>query len=481
MAKESKLTSIIELPLGICLSGIPGKTALAWLDTVALECNRMRSAVQRKYLQWREDNPSWSVSKEEAKRRNKEIAETRALNKQRKIDGQEPLPLPEKISTLFGLEEKILYHWARSVATRVSSQIGSNIAQKAKSELTANVPYDHAFGKTNADGSRKLVCDALVNDEISRKTYRSFTIPCLRSTTLFAYQGYATGRANKAGSRSDVTGANCCYVDVVLWSTDSPFQQKSLRFRLNLKSREAGHRKILAKIAKGEIRMADSQLVKKDGQWYFQMAYNPEPKDYQLNPARTAVLVPGSGDSPFYIGFFDENGELFATRSIGNGRAYKMQLQRLTLRRRALQYRYRFGARKGRGRKSFFQKRNMETRSGLYLQAGFRKQAVAEIMKMVRVFDCGTMLYREPTKPVRVHSAIWFNQQDANFDYTIFLESLKHKMAAHRVDFSSDRIDMKHWKEMILEKSTEAGIALHGVRLLSGKTDSKAVSVVDTE
>ena len=486
--KAKQLTSIIELPLGLCLSPVRGRHAIAWLDNVAAECNRIRTTIQRQYLRWREDNPTWHppIAENKALRdRNKQI---RAENKIRVADGQSELPQEKPQSELIGTSENVLYKWAVDASPNVNTNIASHLAQRVKSELTARVPYNHPFGQFNPDGSWKLVRDALAANEVSAKSYRSETIPCPSANANFSYRGfrYDLKEFNKppehrTGSPSDVTGENHCCIEVPLWSKKFSNRQKRLRFRLKIKNLKPGHKRILAAIARSDIKFCDSQLVKKNDQWYLQMAYQPPTRNLGCNSAKTSVLMPGSGSSPFFLGFFDEHGVCYATRAIGNGPAYRMQQLRLKRRRKAIRYRYKFGARKGRGRRAFFETLRRESRSGIYLQDDFRKQAVADIVKSLRDHDCGTLLYREASKGTRMSGKIWFVQNDTTFNYTLFEATLAHKMAYHGINYSVDRLRMEQWRETLNEPNVIAGIALHGLRLYGKKSKSGSVSDIDSE
>ena len=76
--------------------------------------------------------------------------------------------------------------------------------------------------------------------------------------------------------------------------------------------------------------------------------------------------------------------------------------------------------------------------------ARFSKQMVADIISLSIRERCGSILYREPTMPVRDHC--WFAGQDVPMDWVAFAARLAHKCEVSGIEYDVTRIGMAEWR-----------------------------------
>jgi ribosomal protein L37E len=74
----------------------------------------------------------------------------------------------------------------------------------------------------------------------------------------------------------------------------------------------------------------------------------------------------------------------------------------------------------------------------------FAKQTVADLIKLAIREQCGKIVYREPTQPVK--DCGWFSTQDVPMDWTSFETKLKHRCSISGLEFVSEKIRMEEWR-----------------------------------
>jgi hypothetical protein len=431
-------TLVIELKLGSAIS-MPTHRLNALLTQTALDCDRARNAAVRFWERWREDNPDW---KPEQRR-------TRDGSPKAHADGR-PVLESEMISQA---AEHEMYYAARRAATNVNASVITSCRGQVLDALKARTPYNH-------EGTAQFVWQAILANELARPCYRGGTIPVPNNTAGLVYSGAASKKASKAAIEA---GQDQAILQFALLSKDSGYHCLSPIVRLHVRELSAGTRRILKAIAEGRDGYAfcDSSIVNKGKFWSFQLVAKVPTKDAGLTPSREAILFPQPGDQrrPFVLEMPD-NGR----RYIGNGDVLKRIRQQQVIRRKTLQARYREGVAPGHGKGRFFERLRPHSRQWPLVESMFTKMAVADIVKSCLRNDCGTVVYREPTMPVREHRRMWFAEHGIPFDWTRFEAQLIH--ACEKVGISvkvfgrkqkemrADRINMAEWRERIGDAST---------------------------
>lgn len=395
---------VLRIKLGASMSG-PSKRLPETLRAVAMECNRARNAVVRGWIRWREDNPSWTPGQRRDRKGNPKVA----------ADGKpmlEPAIMSQDI-------HKQLYHLARSVNRGVSSNVMSACWSEVIKRLKNKTPYNHP-------GDARYIWQAVLNYECSPPSYRSLAIPVPNKCAGLVYEGFAT---QAASDKAKALGESGCVLQFPVWSEESGRAMRNHIVRLNVGEMSRGHRKIIRRVASGELKMSDSVIVESKGKWYFNLVYKHPGENLGLNPDRTAILeLNDPGDQNPFLLRIPENGRPYY---LGHGKDLVAEWTRLSMRRRVMRFRYRSGRRQGRGKGKFFAGLRPYERSFIDMQDMVAKQMVADIVKLLAKHDCGSLEYREPTKPVRDFG--WYAKRGVPWNWTSFDAKLRFKMTHYGI------------------------------------------------
>lgn len=397
------MPQVINLKLGACLTA-PTKRNRTDLAEVATELNLARNAAVRHFVRWREDHPDWQG-------KGKRLIEN----------------------------ENEMYHAARAAAPNVNSKIVSSACQDVRKYLTGNVPYDHT-------GSARWRWQAILRFEINACSFRSQCIPAPCQDSVFCYGGDVTRELSRnVHERIAGCGSDSAVVRFPLYSREAGRSVVDAVCRVEVRQLSRGNRKLLKRIARGEVRMCDSKVVlSRRGDWEFQLVYAAEGAVQVCDPLRIATLVPGM-DSPFALML--PGGE----KPIGRGWILENERKQVVGRRRAMQHRSRHGAGSGHGKAHFFGKVRPLSRRWNDFADTWAKEVAAHVIDRCIADDCGTLLYREPTKPVR--EVTWFSKHGIPFDWTRFASVLTNAASKSGVVFPSPntkdnkRLTMAEWRE----------------------------------
>lgn len=397
-------SQVLRIKLGASMSG-PTRQMPAMLRTVAMECNRTRNAVVRGWIRWREDNQDWKPGQRRDRKGNQKFT----------ADGK-PLLEPAIMSQEI---QKHLYHMARSVNPALSSNVVSQCWNEVIKRLKTKTPYNHT-------GAARYIWQAILAYECSPPAYRSLAIPVPNRCAGLVYEGFAR---KAAGDKAKSLGESGCVMQFPVWSQDSGRAVRNHIVRLNVGEMARGHRKIIRRVASGELKMSDSVIVESKGQWYFNLTYVHPGDNLKLNPDRTATLELNdpAERNPFLL-HIPENGRPYY---IGHGKDLDAEWTRLTMRRRVMRFRYRAGRRKGHGKGKFFAGLRPYERAFVDMQDMVSKQMVSDIVKLLAKHDCGALEYREPTKPVRDFA--WYAKRGIPWNWTAFDAKLRFKMTHHGI------------------------------------------------
>lgn len=404
------MNSIIELKLGACLN-MPTKRLHKLLSQVAQDCNRARNGMLRAWVRWREDNPDWKP--QQRRIRNGSLKTT--------TDGK---PVMEDLVMSQEFENQ-MYYVGRELAPKVSSNIVSHCRSEVVSDLKDRMPYTH-------DGPSRFVWQALLNHERSQPSYSKPVVPMPKANTTLTYDD------------SQAT------IRIPLLSKDAGYGITSPLLRFDVRQQSEGRRELIRSIVSGRIKMADSKLVHKRGEWYFQLCFAVEPKGHGLDETRIATLLPCGplGRRPFM--FILPDGHRWY---MGDGIPLLAEYERLVKRRKAIRYRSRDGVGRGHGKQGFY-RALPDARSFRDMQDRFVKNLVADILRSCLKNNIGMLRPLDPSKPLRAND--WLASKGIPFDWTKFIGYLNYKLFANSIAVAMvGKGKSQHWEIVSLTKHRE--------------------------
>ena len=404
--------AILEIKLGRPYE-MPERRLHELLARRRLECCIARNAAVTHWLVWRRTHPDWEPGGpyDSPPRKIKRAAKPQA----------KPASGPPKDPPFAPREflSRELYSVAAAAAPALNTSVISSCVQEVNARLRAKTPYDH-------DGMARWVWQAILASEVSLPTWRGGRIPAPRSVTVLHYD------------------ADSCSLRFALSSKRSGYRVLSPEVRLHAGDLTAGNRRLLQRIAAGEVRMADSQIVERKGKWYFQLCYEM-PKASECDSERVLTLMPGKPEAeyPFRLLWTDRDGKL-RDWTAGKAKPLIAEYRRVQARRRAMRFRYRDGAGSGHGRQRWAKGIKPLERAVRDMCGRWQKQFISDMLKVALKEGCGMVLYREPTKPLREKE--FFARSDMPFDWTAFIGRLKFKCESKGLRFESERIGLAEWR-----------------------------------
>ena len=411
--------SVIKLKLGRPYQ-MPKKRFDALLRQQGREADKARNAAMMHWYRWRKDHPEWTPGAP--------YDAPQAKIKRKPKEGAKP-PKDSPIGPRLFLSRE-LYQAARQAAPTLAGSLASACVQDVIQRLRAKTPYNH-------DGEARFVWQAILGHETSVPTWRSGVIPVMRNTSSFGYCGQVTRASNDAERAAEHEAV----LQFQLLSNVSGYRVRSPSVRLEVGDMSRGHRRLLRRIAAGQVRMADSSIVETKGKWFLALCYAVDPIDHGLDAERTITLLPALPEDrwPFVLRFGEDG-----TWKVGKAKPMVAEYQRIVARRRAIRYRYADGCGKGHGKKRWYKSLRPMGRAVKDLQDRFEKQLVADIVQYAIRQGFGKLSYREPTMPVRQNS--WFEGQGkVPFGWVEFEARLKFKCEQHGIEYSKQRIGMGEW------------------------------------
>jgi hypothetical protein len=403
-------TGILALKIGAPIE-MPTKRLLSLLEQSRLACCQAKNAAITHWLLWRRAHHAWKPGDE---------YEAPPLKINRKSKPADPSKSPPKDPPFAPRQflSRELYRVAVAAAPKLAANLASSCVQEVVARLKANTPYDH-------EGAARWVWQAVLASEVSLPTWRGGTIPAPRANMVLTYDDHQ------------------CTLRFALLSKASGYTTLSPTVRLDAGDLSAGNRRLLRKLADGTIRLADSTICERKGKWFVNLVYSLPATGSGLSVDRVLTLLPSLPDDRWPFCLTWQDGEDQRRWLIGNGKPLVAEYRRVQARRRALRFRYRDGAGSGHGKGRFFRALRPISRAVQDMQSRFEKQTASDIVKMALREECGAVVYREPTMPVR--EKCWFASQDMPFNWTSFLGRLKFRAEKAGLQFSVTRIGMGEW------------------------------------
>lgn len=474
-------TGVIEMKLGFCLTA-PTKRAAADLHDLAHQCNVVRNGVTRAWERWHEDNPDYQPKQRRDRKGEGKTTRKLAVEKPFKVgqvkelllkgqatenaQGEVTLTAPVQIKnttfhagkvvgqfdTAVVLEhpafsqdlENSLYHTGCKLAPSLACSNVAALRAEVLDRLKSRLPYNH-------EGKAEYRWEGILKNECARDCYRAIHIPAPNATTVVGYEGVVSRDISKnLTARLKKLAQDQAIVRLQLFSKESGRACLDHVFRIEVRQLPRGKKAILRRVVSGEWKLCDSKVVYKRDGWYYQLTYKQPKKDLKLNKSNVATLVMNHGgmSNPLGIRFVTEQGRTIQWQ-LGDAAVLLAEYNRLQARRSSLQTRYSTAGpgRKGHGRDRAYRTLRPITRKLNDLQEVFTNYVVASIMKFCTRFDCGTLVYREPSLFLRDFS--WFQKNGKMpYNWTGLLSKLKHKTWLHNIDLEVRRMGCKEHKEM---------------------------------
>lgn len=421
--KESKGVSILEVPLGRPLA-MTERRHRKLLAEMRRECCLARNAAVLHWYVWRREHPDWKPGG---------AYDPPAAKIQRK---PKPDAKPAKDSPvgprLFLSRE--LYAVACEAAPRLAASIVSGCVQDVLQWLKARMPYNH-------DGGAQYRWQAVLAHEINLPTWRCGQIPVPARASSLGY----LGRSSRPMRSVDAVCNDHAALAAPLLSKASGYRELSPAVLVEVKDLSAGRKRILRRLAAGELKLCDFSLYeRKPGKWVAQLVYPVERTACGLPADRVMELRPGlPGDRfPFTLSWTGEDGQS-RRWGVGLGKPLVAEYRRVVARRRAIRAKQAGG--KGHGKGRFYRSIRPLARAVKDQQDRFVKMLAEDVLKAAVREGCGLVVYREPSLPIRERS--WFAAADVPFDWTALGAYLAHKLRVRGgLEFDVQRIRMAEWK-----------------------------------
>lgn len=461
-------TGVLEMKLGFCLTA-PTKRAIADLHDIAKSCNIVRNGVTRFWERWREDNPDWKPQQRRDRKGDGKVARKLNVEKPYKVmavknmiakgeavedQATGEVKIGNKVIGKFegaailehpGFSQDVenqMYHEGTRLAPNVACSLVAQLRAEVLDRLKTKMPYNH-------DGEAEYRWEGIIKHECARDCYRSISIPAPNSITVVGYDGALSRKLSKGiNERLLKLAQSSAIVRLQLFSRESGRENLDHVFRIEVRQLPDGKKAILRKIVSGEWKLCDSKVVYKRGGWYYQLTYKQPQKSLNLDPQNVANLVmyPGDASHPFVIRFQNNNGHVLYWK-LGHPEALLSEYKRLETRRKVMQMRYKTASsgRKGHGRTRAYRSQKPITRKMNDMQEVFTNHVVASIVKFCTRYNCGSLIYREPSLFLRDFS--WFSKNKITYNWTSLLNKVKHKMWLNGISLDVKRMGCKEHRE----------------------------------
>jgi hypothetical protein len=401
---------ILSLKLGTPLR-MPHRRLEGLLLEARRDCCKARNAAMLHWYVWRRQHPDWQPGD------NYKAPEPKI---KRKPSGNGKTPKDSLLGPRLFLSRE-LYGEAVKAAPMLAGSLASSCAQDVIARLKSNTPYNH-------DGAARWQWQAILNHEVALPTWRLGVIPCPNNCCELIYDDYR------------------CTLRFPLLSKQSGWKILSPTVRLDAGDLTRGNRRILREIADGKRKMKDSMICQAKGKWFLRLVYDVPAKANGLPRNRVLWLMPALPNQkyPFVLSYPEEDGER-EEKTFGKAKPLVAEYRRVIARRRAIRYRYSGGCGKGHGQQRWYKSIRPMQRMIRDMQERWEKQFIADLLKFAHRHNCGTILYREPTIPVRGHT--WFAAQDVPFRWSEFEARLANKAQAEGFDYNAKpRMGMQEWR-----------------------------------
>jgi len=422
--------AVIEIKLGACLTSRT-EAFHRELMKLAVGCRQIRNGAMSAWLQWIDANPDYQP--QQRKDRNGKLKVTK--------DGtpiMESAWLPQHV-------QKLLYDSGRKANIAVSSHVASHCVNAVMQYLAGDLPYN----QIERGAPRCKVWQAIRDRHINAPSYSALVIPVPKANSDLCYNGQTTSR----NALLKECGKSSAVVSIPMWSREAGREKTTAICRIETRQLSRGNRQLLQRIARDKDMHRDSQIVLKDGRWQFQLTYQVEQELYQFDPARQARLVicDGTSGTPFRLelpGVPDWSICREESKLLVN------ELARLETRRKTIGKFYREGRGHGHGRRKAMANAKRIGAHETGLRLNFMRKTIAEVVKAVTRFECGTLIVESPNLFVKNcrNRPTWFSDRGVTFAWHQVVNTLGQKLPGVQVD--QLRIGKEEWLGSIANAET---------------------------
>jgi len=355
-------------------------------------------------------------------------------------------------------ESTKIYHALRAAVPELGTTQCTMLAAALWSNLTAK--QDWRRGATE-EGRRLRRLHAILDYQDRPPFFTTLEIPLHNAHTTVRFTDTLTVTVNRPTSAIPALTVQVC-----------------------LGGMPSGYKLLLHRLARGELKLADSKLVERDGIWFWHVPFTFETDPRSEIVAELWPRIPAAekakaeADSPRRAdpnGNGQHNGKLppapaqaraakHAQRPfrldlpggdewfVGDGDYLKAQTARLIGLRKQIGWRYRNRMGAGHGRRKIdaaVRRRRQQERN---MRQEVLRHMIADIVRQCLKANVGTLIYHEPSGPLREHS--WFAAAGLTWDWTRFCQDLKNAAARQSI-----AVTVKMWKrgEAIPEDQADPG------------------------
>lgn len=298
-------------------------------------------------------------------------------------------------------ESSKIYHAVRAASPGLTGTIHSMIANQINSYLAGKL--DWREGKTE-DGKRPRRSNAILANNARPPFFTAIEIPVRAVDATFRF-----------GDTADLICKLTACVETSV--------------RIKTASLSGGQKRILHQLSAGERKLADSRILLKDNEWYWYVPFIfDQPKilterQAELSPVLNLTDKDIRMERPYSLSLPD----LKRPWGIGDGRYLIAQTRRIETLKKMIGYRYRNHEGKGHGRKQVDERKSRCSRHLANIVDEVRRRMIADVVRQCERNGCGTVLYHEPSLPLREKS--WFAANGLDWDWTKFAANLKNSLA----------------------------------------------------
>ena len=470
------MPSVLTVKLGSCLTG-PTKAMVRDLREVANQCNAIRNLAERWLYEHAERTIDFCCDNYGAMSAEDTVTLLSAPNEIKRIElklsgkarKRKPKPLkngkPRKEKTeqelradVVRLRKSLEDLRAAAAASRAKKLIGIARVERRK-ELIEKLSLANAVELKNMYKPSMVdlfphVSSALVSACCQDVTQRAaMAAPwkdnsgVKRRVPLKRWQAVMLGECNQnnwSALRVPIlAGMNCVSklrhnefhgdyeLDFPLWSKQSPREHKRCRVRLLVREHSDGNRHLVQRIAnEPKTLFKDSELIYDHDKRFWQLNLTYETPNYPpRDRSRVAELLmaPNTSTKGPLVIMRDEGRPWWCGR---NGK-YIVRLEEFrTIKKKVVGLRYRDAERDsldGHGRGRVYDAARAQTRACRDANIRFRRELLRDVVKFCKLNGIGTLVYREPSIPLR--DASWFALNGVGFAWSMFSPALVAKLA----------------------------------------------------
>lgn len=432
--KKTKLENPVTIPIkvGACLTG-PTKRMIADFAQVGIECNRARNAVADHWREWHRKHPRYKCKQRTDRDGNPKV-------------NQKGEPVMENPGMPQQLDRALYKPVATSAVPTIAAQIVSACAAQVKDFLLGKTPWNHPAKKQHA---RRY--QAILDHQMRLPEYTSVAIPIPSQISAIGHEGRVTpGKSPGLTKMLADTSKSSAVFGFAMHSQKSGrknrWRNAWVVFRIHVAGLPRGHRRMIRQLATGDLPLGESKLINDDGQWFLRLVLDARTTPTMLDDASSLTLIPSPADAarPFQI-TTDGIARWFGFTDWLEERVHHYESRRQRVRRQTRDKPL------GHGQGRLYAKIRPWSRRIEDIKDSWVKQRARDLAKLCIRHGCGTLVYREPSLPLR--DLLWFSKHGVQFDWTQWLTALRQVCLKNGIKLVEQQVGVKEWKAQFGIKS----------------------------